>query len=110
MTKDDAKELEQVAEAEAVVETEAVEEAKTDEASQAASPKKVEAPQAESSKKDKTAKKDAARKEKMKAALAELKAQRQTALEAGDKVQLKRIRGRYKKANRQLRRSVTSKA
>jgi hypothetical protein len=93
MTKEDEKEVEQVNEAEAV------EEGKADEAPKAEAPKKAVA-----------VKKDSAEKDKLKAALAELKAKREAALEAGDKVQLKRIRGRYKKANRQLRRSVTSKA
>jgi len=99
MTKEDEKELDQVTEAEAV------EEAKEDETPQGG----AETPQPEPPK-AKAVKKDSGRKEKLKAALAALKAKRQAALEAGNKVQLKRIRGQYKKANRQLQRSVASKA
>jgi hypothetical protein len=100
MTKEDEKDLDQVAEAEAVEET------KEGEAPQGGS----ETPHAGTPKKAEAVKKNSGEKEKLKAALAELKSKRQAALDAGDKVQLKRVRDRYKKANRRLRRAVTSKA
>jgi len=48
--------------------------------------------------------------EAVKAALGELKRKRQEALEGGDSVQLKRLRRRYKKMNRTLRRTPVSQA
>lgn len=46
--------------------------------------------------------------ETLKKKLKELKEKRQAALEAKDSVQLKRLRSRYKKVNRRLRRVVSS--
>jgi hypothetical protein len=101
MTKEESKELDQV------TKTEPIEEAKEDQEGEGV----AEVPKASApSKKVKAAKKGSAKKEDLKSVLGELKSKRQAALESGDKVQLKRIRGRYKKANRLLQRSVASKA
>lgn len=48
--------------------------------------------------------------EELKTLLGDLKSKRQAALEAGDSVLLKRVRTRYKKINRQLKRTVPAKA
>jgi len=101
MTTEESKELDHVTNTEANGEAEAVEDIK--EAPEAP-------PAAASPKKTKAGKKGSGKKEDLKSVLGELKGKRQAALESGDKVQLKRIRGRYKKANRLLRRSKASKA
>ena len=101
MTEEEAKEPGQV------TGTEPAEEAKDGKDVEVAS----EVPKASApAKKVQAAKKGSSKKEDMKTLLGELKSKRQAALESGDKVQLKRIRGRYKKANRLLRRSIASKA
>jgi hypothetical protein len=102
MTKEESKELDQVTTTEANGEAEADQDIKdAPEAPPAAAPpKKAKAEKKGSGKKE----------EDLKSVLGELKGKRQAALESGDKVQLKRIRGRYKKANRLLRRSKASKA